>query len=163
MIPNVTPDSSTIISSWPAGSNRRARGARDSGTNRPVSTTTATTTGTFSQKIDRQPTASTNAPPSSGPRAMDRPITPPHTPIAFARSARSVKTFVMIDMATGLSIEPPTACRARNVMSHPVVGARLHSSDPAPNRTRPVWNVRRLPIRSPVEPPSMSRLASTSV
>ena len=106
---------------------------------------------------------STSAPPSSGPSAIDRPITLPHTPMARARSARSVKTLVMIDIATGLSIEPPTACSARNAMSQPVVGARLHSSDPAPKSTRPAWKVRRRPIRSPVDPPSMSRLASTSV
>ena len=117
MIPKVTPASSTIISPWPAGSNRRARGARDSGTNRAASTTTATATGTLSQKIDRQPTVSTRRPPSSGPSAIDRPITLPQTPIALARSARSVKTFVMIDMATGLSIEPPTAWTARNAIS----------------------------------------------
>ena len=90
-------------------------------------------------------------------------MTLPQTPMALARSARSVKTLVMIDMATGLSIEPPTACSARNAISQPVVGAMLHSSDPAPKSTRPVWNVRRRPMRSPMDPPSMSRLASTSV
>jgi hypothetical protein len=74
-----------------------------------------------------------------------------------------VKTFVMIDMATGFSIDPPTACTARNAISQPVPGARLHSSDPIPNSVSPAWNVRRRPIRSPVDPPSISRLASTSV
>jgi hypothetical protein len=128
-----------------------------------VSTTTAATTGTLIQNTDRQPTVSTSTPPSSGPSAIDRPITPPHTPMAFARSARSVKTFVMIDMATGLSIDPPTAWTARKAISHPVLGAMLHSSEPRPNSVSPAWNVRRRPIRSPVEPPSMSRLASTSV
>ena len=49
------------MSSWPAGSNRRARGARDSGTNRAVSTIAASTTGTLIQKIDRQPTVSTSS------------------------------------------------------------------------------------------------------
>jgi hypothetical protein len=69
----------------------------------------------------------------------------------------------MIDMATGLSMEPPTACTARNVISHPVLGARLHSSEPMPKTESPTWNVRRRPNRSPVEPPSISRLASTRV
>ena len=163
MIPKVNPLSSTITSSCPAGSKRRARGARDSGTKRAVSTRTASTTGTFSQNTDRQPTTSTRRPPTNGPNAIDRPITPPHTPIALARSARSVKTLVMIDMATGFSIEPPIACTARKPISQPVLGARLHSSEPRPNSANPVWKVRLRPNRSPVDPPSMSRLASTSV
>ena len=34
------------------------------------------------------------------------PTTPPWTPIARARSTRPVKTWVMSDIATGLSIDP---------------------------------------------------------
>ena len=47
------------------------------------------------------------------------------TPIAGARSRGSVKTLVMIDIATGLSIEPPSACSIRKAISHPTEGARL--------------------------------------
>ena len=87
----------------------------------------------FTQKIPRQPTVSTSAPPTSGPRAMLMPTTPPQTPIARARSAGLVKVFVMMDMATGLSIEPPTACIIRNSTSQPSPGARLQSSEPSVN------------------------------
>jgi hypothetical protein len=118
-------------------------------------------TGTLIQKMDCQPALSTSTPPTSGPSAMLRPITPPHTPMALARSRLSVKVLVMIDIATGLSIEPPTACTIRNTISQPALGATLHSSEPRPNRVRPVWKVRRRPIRSAVEPASISRLAST--
>ena len=69
----------------------------------------------------------------------------------------------MIDMATGFSIEPPMAWSIRNATSQPRPGARLHSSEPRVNMARPVWKVRRRPIRSAVEPDSISRLASTSV
>ena len=61
------------------------------------------------QKIERQPTPSTSTPPSTGPRARLIPTVAPHTPIAWARSRGSVKTLRMIPIATGLSIEPPTA------------------------------------------------------
>ena len=73
------------------------------------------------------------------------PTTAPHAPIARARSRGSVKTFVMIDMATGLSIEPPTAWSARAAINHLRLGARLHSSEPAANSSRPAWKVRRRP------------------
>ena len=94
---------------------------------------------------------------------MERANVPPQTPSARARSARSVKVFVMIDIATGLSMEPPTACTMRNATSQPRPGARLHSPEPTVNTARPTWNTRRRPTRLAVAPDSMSRLASTSV
>ncbi len=111
----------------------------------------------------RQPAASTSAPPTTGPTARLSPTTPPQTPIAWARSRGSVKVLVMIDMATGLSIDPPTACTIRNTISRSMVGANPHSSDPIPNTTSPAWNVRRRPTRSAVEPETISKLARTSV
>lgn len=83
--------------------------------------------------------------------------------MARARSRGSTNTLVMIDMATGLSIEPPTACTIRNTISAGIPGARLQSSEAAVNVARPNWNTRRRPSRSAVEPLKMSRLASTRV
>ncbi len=91
------------------------------------------------------------------------PITPPHTPIAWARSRGSSKTLRMIDIATGLSIEPPIACSTRAAISMFRLGASAHSSEPSENRVSPSWNTRRRPTRSAVEPDSISRLASTRV
>ncbi len=91
------------------------------------------------------------------------PTVAPHAPIARPRSRGSVKTLVMIDIATGFSIEPPTPCTARAAISQPSVGARLHASDAAANTQRPVWNVRLRPSRSPVEPASIRKLAITIV
>ena len=116
--------------SWPIGSTRRARAARDSGMKIAARVIAATPIGTLIQKIERQPIVSVSRPPSTGPTPRLMPTTPPHTPIARARSFGSVKTLVMIDIATGLSIEPPTACTARNAISQPRLGATLHSNDP---------------------------------
>ena len=69
----------------------------------------------------------------------------------------------MIDIATGLSIEPPTAWTIRNAISQPRLGARLHSNEPRVKSTSPAWKIRRRPRRSPVAPARISRLASTSV
>ena len=120
-------------------------------------------TGMLIRKIDRQPTEVTSAPPTTGPRAIDTPTTAAQTPMAWARSRGMVKVLVMIDMATGLSIDPPTACSIRKTMSVPRLGARLQSRDPAPKVSSPMTKVRRRPSRSAVEPESMSRLARTSV
>ena len=115
------------------------------------------------QKIDRHPTEVTSSPPTTGPRAMDTPTTAAQTPMAWARSRGMVKVLVMIDMATGLSIDPPTAWTMRKTISSVRLGARLHSSEPAAKVSSPMTKVRRRPSRSAVEPESMSRLASTRV
>ena len=105
---------------------------------------------------------STSRPPTTGPSDMDRPYAPPQTPIARARSALSVNVLVMMDIATGLSMDPPMACSMRNAISQPRPGARLHSAEPAVKVARPIWKTRRRPTRSAVAPDSISRLASTS-
>jgi len=74
-----------------------------------------------------------------------------------------VNVVATIDIATGLSIVPPTACTARAATSHPMPGARLHNNEPTPNAARPTWKTRRRPTRSAVEPASTRKLASTSV
>ena len=115
------------------------------------------------QKIGRQPNASTIVPPTIGPSAIEMPNTAPQMPTACARSRGSVNVLAMIDIATGLSIEPPTACRTRNATSSSTFGARLQSSEASENTTRPATKTRLRPSRSAVEPESISRLASTSV
>ena len=50
----------------------------------------------------------TSAPPTIGPSAIEMPNTAPQMPTACARSRGSVKVLVMIDIATGFSIEAPT-------------------------------------------------------
>ena len=98
-----------------------------------------------------------------GPSDIEIPTTAPQTPMARARSTRSVNTCVMIDIATGLSIDPPIAWTNRAAMSIPMLGARLHNSDPTAKTTNPVWNTLRRPHRSPAAPASNSSEASTSV
>ncbi len=94
---------------------------------------------------------------------MLKPNTAPHIPIAIARSRGSSNTLRMIDIATGLSIDPPIAWSTRNAISSSSVGATPHSSEPSENTTSPALNTRLRPMRSAVDPDSISRLASTSV
>ena len=162
MIAYTTLPSTTTISTWPAGSNRRARGARDSGTNSAAHTIATAATGTLIQKTDRQPKASTSPPPRIGPSASASPDIEPKTPMARARSAVPVYVFATIATAAGLSMVPPTACSARAATSQPTPGASPHSSDPRPKTARPTWNTRRRPTRSAVDPASTRNAASTS-
>ena len=48
---------------------------------------------------------------------IEMPNTAPHTPTAWARSRGSVNVLTMIDIATGFSIDAPTACSTRNATS----------------------------------------------
>lgn len=90
-------------------------------------------------------------------------MTAPQTPMARARAAGSVKVLVMIDMATGFSIEPPTAWTARKAISVSRLGAREQSSEPSAKTASPVTKTLRRPIRSAVEPASIRRQARTRV
>ena len=163
MIEKTTPPRTMIIRTCPTGSNRRARVARDSGTNSRVRTIAATTIGTLTQKIACQPTPSTSTPPRIGPSASARPDIEPKTPMALARAAGSGNVVATIAIATGLSIVPPTACSARAAISHSMLGARPHSSEPSPNVASPIWKTRRRPNRSAADPARSRKLASTSV
>ena len=115
------------------------------------------------KKIDRQPTDVTNTPPTTGPKAMDTPTTAPQMPTAWARSRGMVKVFVMIDMATGLSIDPADG------LNHPEDNERAQvGGEAAEQRSRakvqsPMTKVLRRPRRSAVEPEIIRRLARTSV
>ncbi len=93
--------------------------------------------GMLIQKIDRHPTEVTSTPPTPGPAPWTpRPRRPrPRWP-GPARGG-SVNVLVMIDMATGLSIDPPTAWTMRKTMSSVRLGARLHSSEPADEGHQP--------------------------
>jgi len=71
--------------------------------------------------------------------------------------------FVMIDRATGLSIDPPRPGARGTPPSSPGQAPGRQSSEPSVNTTRPVWKVRRCPIRSPVQAESIRKLATTSV
>ena len=44
----------------------------------------------------------------------------------------------MIDIATGLSIDPPTACSPRKAIRNPSDGARLQANDPSENTASPI-------------------------
>ena len=122
----------TMTRTWPTGSARRMRSARESGTSSAVSEIAARPTGMLAQKMPRQPTEPTRMPPSTGPSAIDRPETPSQTPIALARSPGVLNVLVMMPSADGVSIEPPTPCRTRKAISQDK--ARRQAAQPRAER-----------------------------
>ena len=69
----------------------------------------------------------------------------------------------MIDRATGLSMLAPRPCVMRKAISQSSVGAREQASEPSVNSASPAWNTRRRPMRSPVDPASIMKLAMARV
>ncbi len=80
--------------------------------------------------------------------------TKPNTPIAFARSAGSVKSTMISENATAETTAPPSPCTARAPMRSPFEFERPHASDESVKSVIPNTNNRRWPSRSPSLPPS---------
>jgi hypothetical protein len=117
----------------------------------------------LTQKIARHPSVATRIPPMVGPDAAATPNTPAHRPKARARPAGSVMTLVMVERALGCIMAPPTAWTMRKASRVPRLGASEQASDPAAKTARPIWDMRRRPIRSPVDPASSNSEAKTRV
>ena len=69
--------------------------------------------GRLTRKIQFQANASVSTPPSSTPSVPPPETTKPKTPIAFARSPGSVKSFISSASAIAATIAPPTPWIAR--------------------------------------------------
>ena len=98
----------------------------------------------------------------NGPTAVATPPNPDQVPMARARSSGWNDAWIMARLP-GVSNAPPMPCRARAPISQAAPGARPHRSDADANHTAPTTKTRRLPYRSPREPPSRMNDASVSV
>ena len=101
-------------------------------------------------------------PPSSRPIAAPPPAIAPKMPNALARSGGSVKVVVSSDSAAGASSAPKTPCSARAATSSSKLWAAPPSAEATAKPSRPAMKVRLRPKRSPMRPPSSSRLPKAS-
>ena len=93
--------------------------------------TTAMPIGTLTRKIQFQASASVMIPPSNTPIEPPPAATKPKTPIAFARSAGSVKSVMISESATAETTAPPTPCTARAADEQPATPrARTRATRP---------------------------------
>src|SRR6266702_1889472 len=145
---------------------------RSTTTNTASSTRPATTTdvGPAFQPADpalvmpyahRHDTSCTSHPPRNGPIAVATPPRPDQAPTAAARSSWA-NAEEMIARLPGVNSAPPMPCKARAAISVSTLGDIAHSSDAAANHATPTRYTRRLPSRSPSDPPSRIRLANGS-
>ena len=84
-------------------------------------------------------------------------------PIAFARSAGSVKMFMINDSDTAETTAPASPCTARAVISSSCEFARPHASDATVKAAMPSRNSRRCPYKSPSRPPSSRKPPKVSM
>ena len=122
---NATPHGSMLrCGPWLSRRRRRASG------------TSASPSGTFSQKIHCQPTKVARPPPSNGPTAAPRPPIPPHAPSTAPRRCSGVAALSMVS-DSGAKIAPPAPWTARAAIRVPTVGARAAAAEPSGEQTHP--------------------------
>ncbi len=115
---------------------------------------TSAPTGRLTRKIQCQLSTSVSTPPSSTPATPPAERTKPKMPMAFARSACSVKSVITRESATAETSAPPSPCTARAATSWPCDVASPQARDAAVKSEMPTRNMRRCPNRSPSRPPS---------
>ena len=108
--------------------------------------------GRFTRKIQFQAKAFVSTPPSRTPRVPPPETTKPNTPIAFARSAGSVKSLISSASAIAETMAPPTPCTARATISQASEFARPQASEASVKSVTPARKMRRQPKRSPSAP-----------
>src|SRR6266536_4605413 len=160
VMPYVNAPSPVATSSVPGRSRRVWRCSdRLSGTYFSPSTMTAIANGTLMPNAHRHDTSCTSQPPRNGPIAVATPPRPDQAPTAAARSSWA-NAEEMIARLPGVNSAPPMPCKARAAISVSTLGDIAQSSDAAANHATPTRYTRRLPSRSPSDPPSRIRLAS---
>src|ERR1035437_7592005 len=144
MIVKISRAIETVESPNPGRSSAGACGSRDVGPVAAISAPAAIATGVIAKKMLGQEKRSRSHPPTIGPSAIAIPAVAPHNPIARARSARPVNTFVMSDSVAGNTIAAPSPIRQRaaiscaaSEVSPPAALARPNTPEPPPPATLP--------------------------
>ena len=159
--PHTIPNSPALASTTP-GRSSRPPGPRLSSSLRSASGTRTRPIGTLSQKIQCHEIPSTTAPPTSGPKAIASPPTPPQAPSASPRFSGGTAALSSVRVR-GITIAPPRPWTARATLRASTLGASAAATDPSVKTPRPKANMRRLPKRSPSAAPVRSSAANVSV
>ncbi len=158
--PATSRPSASASSSPPTTSTRpavpRTRSRAGGGTDRCTATAARATSGTFSQKIDRQPPSCTppiwrvagirvaRAAPYRGPSTLPSSWADPTAPSATGRSSSSHRSPIRA-MVMGSSAPPATPCTARPATSQGTVSPSAVTTEPTAKPARHRWMSGRLP------------------
>ena len=121
-MPNVRPNRPAPASARPGRSSALVRAVATRSGGAAASGSSARPIGTLSQKIQCHEMPSTTAPPTSGPSATPRPLTPAQMPSASPRFWRGNASLSSVSVS-GRTIAAPRPCRARAAMSASMLGA----------------------------------------
>src|SRR5713226_4630849 len=123
-------------------------GSLEEGTAMAMSPATTTATGTMNRNTLPHQKCPSSHPPTIGPVATPTPVVAPHSPIALARSLRSVNTFAIRDSVDGKIPAAPMPMKARAAISSAGVLAKEPARLPAANSARPESRTPLRPRRS---------------
>ncbi len=87
---------------------------------------------------------------------------PPQAPSASPRRSAGTASVRSVSVS-GVTIAPPTPCRARAAISAPIDGASAAAADPSVKMPIPIRNSRLRPNRSPSAAPISSSTAKVRV
>ena len=135
-------------------------GSREVGTATPTNATERTANGTSAKKTLCQEKCSSSQPPTIGPTAIPTPVLAPQSPIARARSRRSVNTLVSRDSVAGKISAAPSPITARAAISSPGLFPNPPAKLEAAKTTNPAINTPLRPTRSPRLPAASTNAAN---
>ena len=133
--PQTIPNRPALASASP-GRSSLPPGPWLSSSRRSASGTSTIPIGTLSQKIHCHAIPSTTAPPTSGPKAIASPPTPPHAPSARPRFSGGTAALSSVRVS-GITIAPPRPCTARATLSASMLGATAAATEPRVKIARP--------------------------
>ena len=161
MIVKISSAIAAVDSRNPGTSGFGARGSRDVGTLAATRAPPSAATGTIAKKMLVHEKRCSSQPPTIGPSAIAIPAVAPHSPIARARSARSVKTLEINDSVAGNTIAAPRPMKQRATISCPGVAANPPTRLASPKTARPDSSIPLRPTRSEMLPAASSSAAKT--
>ncbi len=138
-----------------------ALGSRDVGTLQATRAAASRATGAIAKKMLAQLKRSSSQPPAIGPRAIAMPAVAPHSPIARARSPRSVKMLEISDSVAGKTIAAPRPITQRAAISCPALVVSPPATLARPNTARPASSMPLRPTRSDRLPAASRKAANT--
>ncbi len=112
-------------------------GSREVGTNRAPPRNVSAATGAITTNTLPHQKCSSSQPPLMGPKATPSPVIAPHSPMARARSPRSVNRLEMIDKVAGKISAAPTPITARTTISAPELSTSPPTAVAHPNTANP--------------------------
>ena len=161
MIVKINRPVAALDSTKPPPSIGGACGSRELGTERATSAAPSAATGAIAKKMLDHENSCSSHPPTIGPSAIATPAVAPHSPIARARSLRSVKMLAINDSVAGNTIAAPSPIAQRARISWPALAARPPRIALMPNTASPARSIPLRPKRS-LRLPDISRRAANT-